>query len=265
MYIRPLALLLLVASGLGAPARAHEFWIDPQNYQVETGAPLVADLRNGQKFNGISLGYFERNIVRFDLIQDGTLRPVTGRMGDVPALAATAEGDGLLVIVHQTAPSTISYKTWEKFQAFADHKDFPDIRARHDARGLPEAGFQEVYSRYVKALVAVGSGAGADQDSGMETEFVALTNPYTDGSGAMRARLLYQGAPRGDAQVEVFDRDPDETVKITLYRTDNAGEVTVPVQPGHEYLFDAVVLRPTEAGSKAVWETLWAALTFAVP
>jgi hypothetical protein len=85
----------------------------------------------------------------------------------------------------------------------------------------------------------------------------------------MTVELRYQGAPRVDAQVEVFDRAPDDTVTITLHRTDAAGLATVPVLAGHEYLFDAVVLRrapdPGDDPNAPVWETLWAALTFAVP
>ena len=56
---------------------------------------------------------------------------------------------------------------------------------------------------------------------------------------------------------------------VTTTRTDEPGQAVVPVTPAHQYLFDAVVLRPAQgAGDTAdapVWETLWAALTFAVP
>jgi hypothetical protein len=41
--------------------------------------------------------------------------------------------------------------------------------------------------------------------------------------------------------------------------------VNIPVKSGHEYLLDAVVLRAADPDDGAVWETLWAALTFAVP
>jgi hypothetical protein len=120
----------------------------------------------------------------------------------------------------------------------------------------------------VKSLIAVGSGEGSDSEAGLKTEFVALTNPYTeDFDNRMKVRLLYEGAPRADAQVEVFERAPDGSVDITLHRTDEAGEAVIPVQDGHEYLFDAVVLRPYERTGEddPVWQTLWAALTFAVP
>ena len=233
---------------------------------MQSGAPLVADLRNGQKFSGIALGYFSRNIERFDLIQDGQVSAVQGRMGDVPALETAAPHEGLLVIIHQTAPSQITYATWQKFQDFAEHKDFSDIRARHDARGLSDKGFTETYTRYAKTLVAVGTGNGADAPTGMETEFVALTNPYIDDiAKGFAVQLLYQGMPRPNAQIEVFSRNLTGLVTITLYRTDSQGKAVIQVQRGHRYLLDAVILRPPATEGKAVWETLWAALTFAVP
>jgi len=37
------------------------------------------------------------------------------------------------------------------------------------------------------------------------------------------------------------------------------------VTQGHDYLFDAVVLEPSPEDVGAVWDTYWAALTFAVP
>lgn len=271
MYFRPFpnipAALFTALATFGATASlAHEFWIEPQEYQVQSGADLVAGLRNGQKFSGIDLAYFEKRIQRFDLIHDGRSAPVQGRMGDVPAIQTTAPGDGLLVIVHQTAAKTLKYATWEKFSKFAAHKDFAVMRARHDARGLPDKGFSERYTRYAKALVGVGDARGADAPTGLETEFVALTNPYTeDLAGGMRVQLLYQGNPRADTQIEVFERSPEGVVAVSYARTDAQGRAAIPVLAGHTYLFDAVVLRAAPEGGKAVWETLWAALTFAVP
>ncbi len=257
------ALMLLCLSNA---TYAHEFWIEPQNYQVQNGAPVTADLKNGQKFNGSNLAFFENRIERFELVQGGETTPVTGRLGDIPALQVTATDNGLLVVVHQTAPSKITYKEWEKFQAFADHKDFGEMRTRHESLGFPTDKFKETYTRYAKALIAVGDGKGADAATGMETEFVALSNPYTDNlTQGMAVQVLYQTAPRSSAQIEIFDRAPDETVTITTTHTDAEGRAMIPVLPGHTYLLDAVVLREAPKGGDTVWETLWAALTFSVP
>lgn len=264
--LRLLSVAALSTAILSCGAAAHEFWLDPVEYQVESGGRVAAHLRNGQKFNGAPLAYFDRNFERFELIENGETRPVEGRMGDMPALDVGGLPDGLLVILHQTRPSTLTYKNWEKFAAFAEHKDFGDVRSRHVARGLPDEGFSESYTRFAKALVAIGPGEGSDAPTGMETEFVALTNPYTDDLGAgMVVQLLYRGKPRIGAQVEVFDRPPEGDVTISLYSTNSDGMAWLPVESGHRYLFDAVVLREMPEGAPQVWESLWAALTFAVP
>lgn len=227
---------------------------------------MIADLRNGQKFTGSKLVYFARRTRRFDIMQGDQVTPYQGRMGDLPAFQLDQIGDGLLIINHETVPETLTYETWEKFQAFVTHKGFVDIIQRHHARGLPEQDFTETYSRHAKALISIGDGIGADSLQGMETEFVALANPYTDDlSLGLPVQLFYQGEPRAKTQVEVFERGPDGTVSIYLRHTDTQGHAQIPVKSGHTYLLDAVVLRPAPEADEPVWQSLWAALTFAVP
>lgn len=252
------------------PALGHEFWIDPQKYQVAPGEELLADLRNGQNFEGTALSWFDNRFTRFDIAQGDALRPAEGRMGDTPALSTTAPDTGLMVILHETTPSSLTYRDWDKFLTFAKHKDFPKAAEDHIAAGWPQDRFRESYTRHAKALVAVGEGLGSDRAFGLATEFVALTNPYDPGfDNTMHVRVDYNDAPRGDAQIEVFDRAPDGSVEVSLTRTDDKGEAMIAVTSGHTYLFDAVVLRPAASAGTAedapVWETLWAALTFSVP
>lgn len=247
------------------PAAAHEFWIEPHAYQIGTDEPLSADLVNGQNFKGARFPYFAKRTKRFDVVAGGHVATYTGRMGDMPALSLDPQPEGLVTLLHETAPETLVYKTWDKFAEFAAHKDFPDIRARHQERDLPFENFTERYSRHSKSLIAVGNGEGQDRLHGLETEFLALENPYTFSGTSIPVMIYYQGAPRADAQIEVFERASDGTVTVFLLRSDAEGRAEVPVKPGHSYLLDAVVLRPSNPASGAVWYTLWAALTFAVP
>ena len=182
----------------------------------------------------------------------------------------TPAGEGLLVLVHETTDSFITWDDFQDFVGFVEHKDAEWTLEEHAARGLAEDGTREVYSRYAKSLVAVGAGEGADREVGLLTELIALENPYTGQTGdGVDVRLLYQGEPRTDAQIEVFEKAPDGTVEVFTVRTDDTGQATVPVQPGYRYMADAVVLRaPAQvlADERDVqWESLWANLTFAVP
>ncbi|MEH6645685.1 DUF4198 domain-containing protein [Sulfitobacter sp.] len=252
-------------------AFAHEFWIEPPKFQVQNDQPFVADLRNGQLFEGTRQSFFEDRNTRFEVIMGDGTAPITGRMGDRPAIQLPApERDGLMILAHEAAPSTLTYKEWPKFMTFVEHKDFKDAEATHEARGWAKEGFKEVYTRHSKSLVAVGDGAGADKKLGLVTEFVALENPYAqDFYGTLDVSLFYNDAPRADAQIEVYERDAEDNVTVTITRTDMQGQATIPVKNGMKYMLDAVVLRPVEGATTVeagpVWETLWASMTFAVP
>ncbi|RLJ41390.1 putative GH25 family protein [Litoreibacter meonggei] len=251
-----------------ANAHAHEFWISPETYVTPKGGEVQAQLRVGQEFGGASYAFNPNRFERFDLVIGDQVIPVDGRLGDTPALNMPAPAEGLITIVHETGDNLLSYKGMEKFTKFAKHKDFEWAVQRHAERGLPTERFMERYRRYAKSLVAVGDGAGADREVGMKTEIVALANPYTDQLDMFPVKVLLDGKPRADAQIELFDKDPEGEVTITLHRTNSEGIGTFPIQDRHEYLVDAVVLLPLDAGDPTkfpVWVSAWASLTFKVP
>ncbi|MEM6609178.1 MAG: DUF4198 domain-containing protein [Pseudomonadota bacterium] len=248
--------------------QAHEFWIDALDYAVPLGNPIAGDLLVGQEFSGAVYSYIPRSFTRFEVWMDGDSQPVVRRLGDRPALVFEDLPDGLAIVAHETTATNLTYTEWDRFVRFAEHKDFGDIAAMQDARGLPRTNFVESYTRHAKSLIAVGDGAGADTAIGLTIEIVALANPYTDDvSEGLPVLVQYQGRALPDVQVELFDRGPDGAVTITLHRTDADGVAMLPVAPGHEYLADHVVLEPLEPSEDGdpVWHTYWASLTFAVP
>lgn len=250
------------------PSAAHEFWLDPLDFALPVGATLEANLRVGQDFEGSAMSYIPRNFTRFEVVLGDTAMPVEGRIGDKPALHMDMTAPGLAILLHETTNNFLTYDAWDSFASFVEHKAFPGVLDRHRARGLPDTGFTEFYSRHVKSLVAIGEGAGQDRAFGLRTEFVALANPYADDvSAGLPVLLLLDGAPRAQAQVELWDRAPDGTVSVTLHRTDDQGRAVLPVAAGHVYMADAVAMLEIapEAPRNAVWHSLWASLTFAMP
>ncbi|WP_163850211.1 DUF4198 domain-containing protein [Pseudooceanicola aestuarii] len=270
--IRRTAFSLLSLVALSGAGLSHEFWLEPEEFQVAPDAELRVAMKNGEGFVGTDLVWYDRRIARMEQLRAGTAAPVTGRPGDRPAVQIPARDTraGLAVLVYQSTLSTLTYDDFDLVRRFAAHKDLPTLLPRHAERGLPRNGVREAYTRFCKTLIAVGEGTGSDRATGMETEFLALANPYVDDlSGGMPVRLLYRGAPRPDAQVEIFARAPDGQVTVTTTRTDAAGEARIAVAPGHAYQLDAVVLREPDAAlaeeKNVMWETLWANMTFAVP
>lgn len=251
-------------------AKAHEFWISPEKHLVSPSGKVAASLRVGQDFVGNEQPYLPQNFERFDYALGGKVMPVEGRLGDRPALQMDAPGDGLMVIIHETNGLLLTWDEFERFEAFVEHKDAMWTLEAHKARGLSEEGVREIYTRYAKSLVGIGSAAGEDIVAGLETEIVALENPYTgDMSDGIDVRVLYQGAPRGDEQVEVYEMAEGGDVNVFTMRTDGNGVATVPVKAGARYMLDSVVLREPSAelaNQRGIaWESLWANLTFGVP
>lgn len=250
-------------------AKAHEFWISPDEYRITAQDQVQARLRVGVQMKGAELSYLPNDVARFEVIEGDSIRPVTPRMGDNPALVLQPLGEGLVVVVHETTDARLDYKDFKVFTTFVTHKDAAWALEAHASRGLPQTGFAETYRRYAKSLIAVGDGLGSDRAVGLKIELVAEANPYTDDlSKGLPLRVLLEGMPRAEAQVELFATDPDGTVSVSLHRTDAEGRVVVPVKRGVEYLADSVVLTALEnddASLGPVWHSDWASLTFQIP
>ena len=263
-------LLTTLAIGFStSAAKAHEFWLSPDDYTLGPEDVMQVGLRIGSEMKGATLAYLPNDITRFEILQGDTTRPVTGRLGDQPALQMPAEIDGLAIVVHETADSRLTYTDFGVFERFVAHKDFRTAIADHKARSLPDMGFRETYRRHAKSLIAVGSGVGMDRAVGLKIEIVALANPYTDDlTSGLPVMVLLDGAPRVDVQVELFQTAPDGTVTIAKYRTDTEGKAVLPMQPGMEYLVDNVDLRALpndDPVAGPVWHSDWASLTFRTP
>ncbi|MFY0597158.1 MAG: DUF4198 domain-containing protein [Cognatishimia sp.] len=256
---------LLFAVLAASPSLSHEFWIEPEVFQIEAGETLNANFRNGQEFKGGALSWFDRRTRRSEIHLNGNMTEYSGRDGDIPAVSFITSTQGLISFAHETTRNRISYEDAAKFDAFVTHKDLDT-----SAHPNPSYPITEGYVRYAKSLVAIGHGEGSDQSTGLEIEFVALKNPYSDDlTDGLSFQLLYQNQPRANAQVEVFERAPNDEVHIFLLRTDLNGEVTIPVKSGFDYLLDSVLLRsrPEDKINKdgMIWESIWASMTFTVP
>jgi uncharacterized GH25 family protein len=266
--MRILLTSLFLAAILPMSLLAHEFWIEPEAFQVESGAEVTAHLKNGQGFDGFTLPYATRSIVRLEQAAGGEVSAIEGRLGDRPAIRLPDAAEGLFVLGYESVASHLKYNDWAQFEAFTAHKSLGPATEMQAARGFSQDEITEGYTRFSKALVAVGTGKGADHEFGFETELLALANPYTNPQ-EFAVRWLYLGAPRPHEQIEIFARDPQGNVTVTTTRTDAAGEARIALAPGVTYMLDAVILRPPSdkllQRMDVQWESLWANLTFAVP
>ncbi|MEM7613645.1 MAG: DUF4198 domain-containing protein [Pseudomonadota bacterium] len=261
LRLLPFALLLSTL-----PAQAHEFWIEPLDYTVAPGEVIEARTLNGEEFVGLEYGYSAPAYRQSGVMSGAEARPVAGERGAKPAFNVQPAGPGLNVLFHASPVSTLTYANMIKFERFLKGKRLDWALAEHKAKNFPEEGIREAYFRFVKALVAVGDGAGADRPVGMPYELVALTNPYTD-AGDVRVQVRLSKEPVGaDVPVYVFHKVGAGVEKLTLV-TAADGSVVIPRAVG-EFMVNAVhITEPTEklkSANGAHWVTLWAGLTYKI-
>jgi uncharacterized GH25 family protein len=271
-----LCLAVSVLTGLVSLAsHAHEFWIEPSDFQPEPGDRVTVDLVIGTDFQGLSSPYTPDEIAAFAMIDAAGERPITGRFGDMPAGQITAAQAGLTLLYHQTGPLFVNYRKPEKFISFATEKGFAEIAALYQQAEVENFRLVEQYRRFAKSLVMVGPAAGQDQILGqdqllgLEMELVALTNPYQHPAPETFRMAVYEsGVPRPGAQVTVFIRHAPRDIEQKIIVADEDGQIQMPLLPGRQYLFDSVKLyrlKNPDTEKDAEWESLWASLTFAVP
>ncbi len=270
MFRQMFSLIFWLGLWIG-PAQAHEVWLEPAQWWMEDKAEIKADLLNGENLKGVKLSWNAARTRRAELWQGNDKTPINGRLGDVPAITALPGDTGLATLIYQSDISTITYTDYAKFAGFVLEKGEADVLAEHAARRLPDAPIKEAYSRFVKALVAIGTGAGQDAPRGLEIEIVALSNPYTlTPDEDMQVQVLYRDAPLTNHRVTVFMRA--ETGDVTSFHlpTDAEGKASFTIVPAQTYLVDAVVVREPDRDvvietRGALWESLWASLTFQTP
>ena len=259
----------LLAGLMSLPSSAHEFWLEPSDFQPKVGDVVTVDLVIGTHFDGFSSPYTPDEIAAFGLIDAAGNTPITGRFGDMPAGQFVVAQVGLSLLYHQTTPSYVTYTKPEKFISFAVEKGFADVAARYQKQTAENFRLVEKYRRFAKSLIMVGPASGQDQLLGLEMELVALTNPYQQSVSKEFTVAVYEsGVPRPGAQVTVFIRHTPSDVEKKIIIADERGQVHLSLLPGSHYLFDSVKLQPIKDADpikNAEWESLWAALTFAVP
>jgi uncharacterized GH25 family protein len=248
----------------------HELWIDTTDFKVEKDTILNLNLRNGENFDGFSLGYFDRSVKELYWRQNGKKFNNNSRQGDIPALQISPTENGLVSIIYVSKPSIIKYKDFIKFKNFVMEKNSHNTIEIHRNRDFPLENFSEIYTRYSKALVGVGSSKGFDTENNLELELVALQNPYTDNmTDGIEILTLYNGQPRAFTNLKVFERsNMDNSVGTFVVKTNDKGVAVVEVKNHYTYLIDNVIIRPANEklfkDRGVIWESLWAALTFSV-
>jgi len=263
---RSFAVLLGLAAALDcASACAHEFWVEPATFTLESGGRLGIRLCVGDGFEGWSLARNAQRIEKFVATGPAGEQPVVGLDGSEPAGIARLTTPGGYVIAYRSNRAFTEMPTL-KFDAYLKDKGLDRIVALRARQGADrQQVVHEAYSRNSKALIRVGNtGAIVDRRMGLRLELVAAPERSSaDRSDIHTYQLLFDGRPLADALVAATrPGTSDEDLKV---RTDAEGRVNFRLSAPGMWRVAAVHMIEAPRDVAADWESLWASLTFEIP
>jgi hypothetical protein len=238
---------LTLAAFLAVPAAAHEFWLDPRS-DGDTG--FTVDFRVGEGLKGTAYPYLSDRARQLWMSSGDGLFGLRPRIGDMPAVTVKSPPNGITVIGYQSAPSRLTYKSFDKFQRFVVAEGLSSFIEAHRDRDLPETGFSELYSRYAKTAIVTGAGAsGLPRTPSFWFDLEMLTPPSAE---TVAFRLSLDGKPLANHAVHVL------TVGGRVrHISDDVGLVEVSGPINAPVLLSAVWMEPINTDD-AVWHSHWA-------
>lgn len=248
------------------PVWSHEYYLMPETFLAQPGETVAVKHRLGQKFKGNELPFIGNWNIRSEVWEQGKMRPVRGLDGDRPALTIKPQEPGLVSVIHQSNIDFLTFKTWEKFQAYVGKEGLTHALAASEKGQKPKIDLKEAYARYAKTLISVGPTAkGRDNPVGLKIELVALAHPRTLGADEpMPVQLLYDGKPLAGARIKVFVGVGTEFAH--QIQSDSQGQASIPADGAGPYLLNAIHMTEPQSGEAlekgAHWESFWASLTY---
>jgi uncharacterized GH25 family protein len=257
------ALLILAA----APAAAHDFWIQPQRFQVAPNVDLPVTFQIGHGEARERYGNNARIVLLGDFFngQRKDRRAQLRASGPAEFITRFAEA-GLHILGLQTSYA-YSELPANRFNDYAREEGLAAVLAARKRAGALGTPGRERYSRRAKALIQVGSAKPLNQTMattpiGLKLEIVPDRNPYAlDSSRSLPLHVLYKGKRLPSATVKLTSLEADDRPAATAV-TDEHGRATFRVPAKGNWLLNVVWAEPVQGASNVDFDTTFSSLTF---
>ncbi|UGQ46882.1 DUF4198 domain-containing protein [Massilia endophytica] len=255
-------LLAAAAFATCTAGRAHEFWMQPQRFQMDPGVAVPLSLLVGHGAERQRSLLPARRILRFSAVPDGgeaiDLRPALGSR----VLALPQPGSYVLAL--ETDTRAQSHLSAARFNAHLRAEGLAPALAERERRKAMTAEGAERYGRCAKVLVQAGQGGGAaafTQPVGLALEIVPEVNPYVSPQAVLPVRVLYRGKPLAGATIRLTNLDDD--AKAAEVRLSDASGRAAFTPPGRgRWMLHVAWTRVLPPGAETDFETLFSSLSF---
>ena len=252
---------IVVVALLAPPLFAHDFWIEPSDFQPSRGELVSLHLRVGDAFRGEPVARNVPRIERFIVRDASGERPVPGEHGSDPAGSIHAAG-GVALVGFRSRPIRHGDMTPARFESYLREEGLEAVLEARAARGQTSRPGREIYSRSAKAILTNGPGQSDvwARPFGFRFEIVPVSDPVDGADGTpLEVRLLFEGDAAEGVLVTAF---PEENpARNVTARSDENGRAVLPIGPGI-WLLKAVHMGEAPSGTGADWESIWATLSF---
>lgn len=289
--MHPAAFLLILLGALAgiSTATAHEYWIEPINYQPVPGKKVLANLRNGEDFEGVSFPRLPLELVSVTQTSASGRAPIAGRLGDFPAIHFTPLALGWNLATVQTQPKVLRYTEPDKFDGFIRSHGFESFIKKHPDLLGENNVVEETYTRFAKTLINVkadstlastpeapdtidASGPSAHIKNGANSNtpdwtinqlrFEWVVKQFPTLNQPIIIQLLHNNSPLPNRHVEVYTKS-DTSVNRAVFKTDAQGTLVLPIVNTVDYLINAVRVERSDVETPAI-TTDWASLTISL-
>ncbi len=256
----------LLLTLIAAPAHAHDFWIQPQRFQVVPNAVVPVTFQIG---HGDARERWLNND-RILLIGDF----FNGRRHDLRAQLRTGgpadfvtsfSAPGLHILGMQTNYA-FSELPASRFNDYATEEGLVTITATRKREGKLNSLGRERYSRRAKALIQViprktSSPTHATRPIGLKLEIVPDRDPYALGaSRQLPLHVLYKGRRLPNATVKLTSLEADERPVATAV-TDKSGRASFRIPAKGNWLLNVIWAEPIN-DRQVDFDTTFSSLTF---
>lgn len=255
---------------LACPTQAHNFWMEPAQFQWSGSAPLPVRMLVGHPGDKEPWGIRQERIVAIR-----SLGP-TGLVDQRPAfpegvtdgrisVSLPEPGLHLLMLESHNSDSVLDP---EKFNAYLEKEGLTLIRQDRERNGTGNQPGSEIYSRRAKALIRVGgldSGIDPTRPVGQTLEVVPDRNPYAlRPDEPLTARIFYQGKPLPGALATLYQIRGGEAKEApdASQRSDADGRVSFAIPKQGAWQINVIWGRPIAQHKRAKYETVFSSLTF---
>ncbi len=250
-----------------SPARAHDFWLEPEKFEAMPGEAIAVYFTIGHAGEHEAWNLRREKVAALKSCLGAQCLPQPPVIPNSPEQRGRAivslEAAGTHVLAFESRHS-LSELDGAAFTDYAQKEGLTAILEDRAARNVTGAPGRELYSRRAKALIRVGTADPGDVSAavGHTLEIIPDKNPYALKAGErLPVRVLFNGAPLAGVTID-FDDLSDRQDPLQSAATDGQGAASFAIEGKGPFKLMAIWGKPISDRSEADYETIFASLTF---